>query len=125
MLTLVHKMFDAIEQLIDIIRVDATSVDFAKITSTPGDLDRVEISLTRDGKPVSKTIAPRNIMVPGSAPSITIPEPFAVIFPKNSTPIQINIRFRTSDNKIIMWSENGELQNSEIYLSNIDWKTFN
>ena len=111
--------FDAIEQLVDIVKIDATNLDFARISTVAGDIERVESIFIRDGKTISRTILPKII---GGQPNI--PEPSSILFPKSTSPIQVTINFRTSDGKKIPWSENGELQQSEIFLSNIDWKTF-
>jgi hypothetical protein len=111
--------FDAIEQLVDIIKADVSNLDFSKITNAATDLNSVKVLIKRDEKTISKVITPK--MVQGIA---TLPDVVTFILPKTTSITEASIEFITSDGKKLSWVENGPLQYSEIVLTNVDWKTF-
>lgn len=114
--------FDAIEQLVNTITVDASSIDFAKLTANTSDIDYISVKIKYNGKTYSRDI--KHLWVNGSPQP---PNLITFLMPKNelnnSSPIEVEILFYRGDQREpIIWQNNGNFDGSEITLRNIDWK---
>lgn len=107
--------FSAVEQLTKQFVIDATSLDFAKLTSNTGDLDYVQILIQQGTKTVSKNIKP--FMKDGV---VGAPNLLSLLMSNEGVPINFEVFYVKTTGEKIKSKQTFNL--GDISLGNFDWR---
>jgi hypothetical protein len=107
--------FSAVEQLTKQFIIDATSLDFAKLTSAPTDLDYVQVLINQGQKVFSKNIKPYFKDGVAGAPNLV-----SLLMGNEGVPINFEVFYVKTNGEKIKSKQTFTL--GDISLGNFDWK---